>query len=146
MYQLTDRGWQQIPPILQSLARFGLGHLAVPDGAVPVPPLTGFLAGILMVFDPVRAADLAATYQVCVDERPFRFAVRDAHLAEARGEPQVTLTASASDLVTWRISPDPQARFAAASRISIEGSQRAVARFRTLFALPNASDVSPPTS
>jgi DNA-binding HxlR family transcriptional regulator len=146
VYQLTDRAWQQIPPIIQSLAMFGLGHMAVPDGTVPVPPLTGFLAGILMVFDPGRAGDLAATYQVFVDGRPFRFAVRDAHLAEARGEPQVTLTASAFDLVTWRSSPNPQARSAAASRISIEGSQRAVARFRTLFALPTASDASPPAS
>jgi hypothetical protein len=78
---------------------------------------------------------------VCVDDRVFRFAVREGHLAEARGEPQVTLTASASDLVAWRLAPDPDTRSAAASRIAIEGKQRAVARFCTLFALPNASDV-----
>jgi DNA-binding HxlR family transcriptional regulator len=141
VYQLTDRAWQQIPPIIQSLAAFGLSHLAVPLGTVAVPPLTGFLAGIVGAFDPSRAANLAATYQVCVDERLFRFAVRDGHLAEARGEPQVTLTASASDLVAWRHSPDPETRSAVASRIAIEGNQRAVARFCTLFALPNTSDV-----
>jgi DNA-binding HxlR family transcriptional regulator len=141
VYQLTDRAWQQIPPIIQSLAIFGHSHLAVPLGTVAVPPLTGFLAGIVVAFDPGRAANLAATYLVCIDDRPFRFAIRDGHLAEARGEPQVTLTASAADLVAWRLSPDPGTRSAAASRIAIEGNQRAVARFCTLFALPNASDV-----
>jgi hypothetical protein len=90
-----------------------------------------------MVFDAGRATNLAASYAANIDDRTFRFAVRDGHLAEARGDPQVTLTASASDLVAWRRSPDPQTRSAAASRIAIDGNPRAVARFCTLFALPN---------
>jgi hypothetical protein len=43
--------------------------------------------------------------------------------------------------VAWRISPDPDTRSAAALRIAIDGSHRAVARFYTLFALPNPSDI-----
>jgi hypothetical protein len=105
----------QIPPIIQSVARFGLSHLAVPLGTVPPRPVTGLLAGIVMAFDGGRAANQAATYQVCIDDRMFRFAIRDGHLAEARGEPQVRLTASASDLVVLRLSPDPHTRSAAAS-------------------------------
>jgi DNA-binding HxlR family transcriptional regulator len=143
VYELTDRGWQQIPPILQGFARFGLNQLTASDAAVPTRPLTGFLAGILMVFDSARAAGLSGTYHVFVDDRSFRFAVRDGHLAEARGEPQVTLTASASDLVTWRVSSDPRARSAAAARIDVEGGRRAVARFCDLFALPNPPDSRP---
>jgi len=141
VYQLTDRGWQLIPPILRSVAMFGLDRLPVPDDTAAVSPLNGFLAGILMVFDSGRAGNLAATYEVRVDGRLFRFAVSDGHLAEGRGEPQVTITASAADLVVWRRSPDPKTRSAVASRILIEGNQRAVARFCTLFALPNPSDV-----
>jgi DNA-binding HxlR family transcriptional regulator len=136
VYQLTASGWQQIPPILQSLAMFGLGRLPPSATAGPIPPLTGFLAGILMAFDPGRAAKIEATYQVGVDERVFRFAVRDGRLAEASDEPQVKLTASARDLVAVRVSPEPTTRSSAASRIVVEGSQRAVARFCTLFALP----------
>jgi hypothetical protein len=105
----------QIPPIIQSLARFGLSHLPVPLGTVPPRPVTGFLAGIVMAFDGGRAANQAATYQVCIDYRMFRFAIRDHDLAEARGEPQVRLTASASDLVVLRLSPDLHTRSAAAS-------------------------------
>jgi DNA-binding HxlR family transcriptional regulator len=140
VYQLTTSGWQQIPPILQSLARFGVGRLPAQQSSGPVPPLTGFLAGILVAFDPGRVANLDSTYEVRVDERLFRFAVRDRGLAEARGEPQVRLTATAPDLVALRLAVDAGTRSSAASRIKFEGTDRAQARFRTLFGLPRAQD------
>jgi hypothetical protein len=93
-----------------------------------------------VAFDPGRVANLDSTYEVRVDERLFRFAVRDRGLAEARGEPQVRLTATAPDLVALRLAVDAGTRSSAASRIKFEGTDRAQARFRTLFGLPRAQD------
>jgi DNA-binding HxlR family transcriptional regulator len=135
VYRLTDRGWQQIPPILQAIAWFGLGHLPQPAPGEKVPPLTGFLV-ILMAFDRQRAGTLDASYLVNVDGRLFEFAVRDGQLAAARGEPEVRLTASAKDLVELRLASDPKVSARIASRLAMEGSDRAQSRFRTTFALP----------
>jgi DNA-binding HxlR family transcriptional regulator len=137
VYSLSDRGWEQIPPILQSIAWFGLGRLAGPGEGEKIPPLTGFLA-IVMAFDRQRAGTLDASYRVTVDGRPFELAVRDGKLAAARGEPQVRLTASAADLVALRLATDPNVSARIASRLMMEGSDRAQSRFRTTFALPGA--------
>jgi DNA-binding HxlR family transcriptional regulator len=136
VYGLSDRAWREIPPILQSVALFGLGWLPLLDDGSPVRPLTGFIAAIVMGIDAGRAAVIDATYQVRVDDRVFDFAVRDGHLAEAVGEPQVRLTASAPDLVLLRLGAQSEERSSAASRITIEGSERAKERFCTLFGLP----------
>jgi DNA-binding HxlR family transcriptional regulator len=130
VYRLTERAWQQIPPILKSLALFGVACLPPSDDADALPPLTGFIAGILVGFDAARAANLEATYQARVDERVFDFAVREGHLAEARGEPQVRLTATARDLVTLRLGGQCQAE------VIVEGAERAKERFCSLFGFP----------
>src|ERR1700758_4550462 len=60
IYALSDMGWQRVLPILQSVAWFGLDRLdPIDDG--PASPLNGFLAGILLGFNPGRAAGLEAT-------------------------------------------------------------------------------------
>jgi hypothetical protein len=56
--------------------------------------------------------------------------VREGHFAEARGEPQVRLTATARDLVTPRLGGQSQAE------VIVEGGARAKERFCTLFGLP----------
>jgi len=136
VYRLSDRAWREIPPILQAIAWFGLGQLPSPTDGDDVPPLTGFLAGILMAFDPGRVGSVDATYQAVVDGRTFDFAVRDGHLAEARGHPDVRLVASAADLVALRLATKPSARHRAATRLDLSGTGRAVARFCATFALP----------
>jgi DNA-binding HxlR family transcriptional regulator len=133
VYGLTDRAWQEIPPILRALALFGLGWSPDFRDADSVPPFTGFLAGILMGFDPAHAVDVEATYQVTVDDRVFDFAVHDGHLAGATGEPQVRVTASARDLVALRLGEVPRS---ASSQITIEGSERGKERFCAAFGLP----------
>ena len=51
--RLSDMGWQRVLPILQSIAWFGLDRLdPIDDG--PVSPLNGFLAGILLGFNPAE--------------------------------------------------------------------------------------------
>jgi hypothetical protein len=85
-------------------------------------------------------AQFQATYEANVDGRVFRFDVRDGGLAAASGQADVRLTASARDLLQARLAPDPDSRARAVSRLTLDGSDRAKARFRALFGLT----LSPP--
>ena len=134
VYTLSDVGWQRVLPILQSFAWFGLDRLdPIEDG--PVSQLNGFLAGILLGFDSGGAAGVEATCRVDIDGRRFEFAVTQGRLAGAHGEPSVTLTASASDLVTARLGASEAKRKAALRRIDFSGDPDAVDAVRRTFSL-----------
>lgn len=134
VYTLSDLGWQRALPILRGLAWFGLDHLD-PIGDAPVSPLNGFLAGILLGFNPGGAEGLEATYRVEIDGRRFEFAVTQGRLGAARGEPAVTLRAAAADLVTARLGTHEAERTAALRRIEFDGDAAAVGTLRAAFAL-----------
>ena len=134
VYTLSDMGWQRVLPILQTIAWFGLDRMdPIEDG--PVSPLNGFLAGILLGFNSAGAAGVEATYRVEIDGRCFEFAVTQGRLAGAHGEPSVTLTASAADLVTARLGADEAKRNAALERINFNGDPDAVDVLRHVFSL-----------
>jgi DNA-binding HxlR family transcriptional regulator len=134
VYTLTDLGWQRVLPILQSVAWFGLDRLdPIDDG--PASPLNGFLAGILLGFDRAGAAGVDATYRVDIDGRRFEFTVTQERLAAARGEPSVTMTASAADLVTARLGTNEAKRTAAMRRVTFDGDKRDIDAMRAVFSL-----------
>jgi hypothetical protein len=134
VYTLSDAGWQRVLPILQSLAWFGLDRLdPIDDG--PVSALNGFLAGILLGFNAGGAAGLETTCRVEIDGRRFEFAVTQGRLGAAHGEPAVTLTASAADLVAARLGASEAKRKAALRRIGFNGDPDAVDALRQAFAL-----------
>ena len=134
VYTLSDTGWQRVLPILQTVAWFGLDRLdPIEDG--PVTPLNGFLAGILLGFNPVGGAGLDATYRIEIDGRRFEFAVTQGRLAAAQGEPSVTVTARAADLVAARLGSTEAKRKAAVRRIGFDGDQRDVDALRKAFSL-----------
>jgi DNA-binding HxlR family transcriptional regulator len=134
VYTLSDVGWERVLPILQSIAWFGLDRLdPFEDG--PVSQLNGFLAGILLGFNSGGAAGLEATCRVEIDGRRFEFAVTQGRLAGAHGEPSVTLTASAADLVTARLGASEAKRKAALRRIGFSGDPDAVDAVRRTFSL-----------
>jgi len=134
VYTLSDLGWQRVLPILRSLAWFGLDRLD-PIGDGPVSPLNGFLAGILLGFESGRATGVETTCRVEIDGRRFEFAVTQGRLGAGRGEPAVTITAAAADLVTARLGADEGERDAALRRIEFTGDAAAVGAIRTAFAL-----------
>ncbi|WP_406229576.1 winged helix-turn-helix transcriptional regulator [Nocardia sp. NBC_01009] len=135
VYSMSKAGWRQVLPILQSFARFGLSMVTPPDDGDDSTPLNGFLAGILLAFDPSRARSTHADYQAMISGRTFEFSVRDGALGPGEGEPSVRLTARAADLVRFRLADDAQLRQQAASQIQIVGDTRAVNRFRSMFTL-----------
>ncbi|OBK45384.1 winged helix-turn-helix transcriptional regulator [Mycobacterium sp. 1081908.1] len=134
VYSLSDLGWQRALPILQSIAWFGLDRID-PIGDGPATPLNGFLAGILLGFDPAAGAGLEATCRAEIDGRRFDFAITQGRLAAARGEPSVTLTASAADLVNARLGSTEAKRRAALRRVEVEGDPETVDAVRRAFAL-----------
>lgn len=134
VYKLSDLGWQKVLPVLRSIAWLGLDRLdPVEDG--PVSPLNGFLAGILLPFEPAGAPGLDVTCRIEIDGRRFDFAVVQGHLAAPHGEPAVTITASAADLVAARLGSGEVKRMAALRRINFDGDPTAVDAVRTAFAL-----------
>jgi hypothetical protein len=100
-----------------------------------VSPLNGFLAGILLGFDPANAAGVEATCRIEIDGRRFEFAVTQGRLAGPRGEPAVILTARAADLVTARLGASEAKRAAALRRIEFKGDPGDVDAVRKAFAL-----------
>ncbi len=134
VYTLSDAGWRRVLPILQSVAWFGLDHLdPIDDG--PATPLNGFLAGILLGFRSGNAAGLEATCRAEIDGRRFEFTVTQGRLAAARGEPAVTITARAADLVTARLGSSDAKRKAALRRVTFQGDPQSVAAVRQAFSL-----------
>lgn len=134
VYTLSDTGWRRVLPVLQSIAWFGLDRLDPIDGG-PASPLNGFLAGILLGFDSGSAAGMELTCRAEIDGRRFEFAVRDGHVGAAHGEPEVTITAGAADLVTARLGPTEAKRNAALRRINFDGDLDAVGAVRRAFSL-----------
>jgi len=134
VYTLSDMGWQRVLPILQSIAWFGLDRLDPIEGG-PVSPLNGFLAGILLGFNSGRADGLETTCRVEIDGRRFEFAVTQGRLAGAHGEPAVTLTATAADLVNARLGSSEANRNAALRRVNFEGDPDTVHAVRQAFSL-----------
>lgn len=137
LYSLSDVGWQRVPSILQSIAWLGLDRLDLLEGG-PVSPLTGFLAGFVVPFDPVKTAGVAGVYRVEIDGRCFDFAMDQGRMAAARGEPDVTVTAGAADLVTARLGSTDAKRKTALRRIAFDGDHEAVDTLRYAFSLNEA--------
>jgi opacity protein-like surface antigen len=123
-------------PIIGAVARFGLETMQLrTEGSRS--PLNGFLVGVLLGFDSVGAVGVEATYRVQIDGRSFDFAVTRGRLAGARHEPDVTMSASASDLVTARLGSTATQRLAALRRLRFHGKHDDVDTMRTVLRLTN---------
>jgi DNA-binding HxlR family transcriptional regulator len=133
VYQLTDMGWRKVTPVLQAVANFGIDQFDF-NNAVRTP-LNGFLAGLLLGFDPSCAADIRSSYRVEVDGRTFEFSIDAGELAPARNAPAVSVEATAADLITARLAPTAARRNAALRRMRFDGAEDAVTGLRRAFQL-----------
>jgi DNA-binding HxlR family transcriptional regulator len=132
VYTLSDEGWRKVPPVIRGVATFGLDLLEPSESALT--PLNGFLAGILLGFDPTQVSD-AASYSVDIDGRRFGFGVTTDGLTAAADPPAVTVTATAADLITARLGGTAAERKAALRRCTFEGSDAAIDAMRAAFRL-----------
>jgi DNA-binding HxlR family transcriptional regulator len=131
---LTESGWRYVVPVLQSVARFGLREwdLAEPGA---VSPFNGFLAGILLAFDPMAAADLKESVSAEIDGRRFEFAVSGQSLTPAAGPPTVTVVARAADLVAVRMATTATERERALRAVTFTGPADSVDHVKRAFHL-----------
>ncbi len=133
VYTLSDTGWCKVLPVVKAIATFGL-DMIVPDESA-LTPLNGFLAGILLAFEPAVAGDLKASYRIDIDERRFEFAVNLGGLTAAQGQPVVAVTATAADLIAARMGTTAAERKAALRRVKFDGDTSAVETMRRVFGL-----------
>jgi DNA-binding HxlR family transcriptional regulator len=133
VYTLSDEGWRKVPPVIRGVATFGLDLLEPSESALT--PLNGFLAGILLGFDPTRVSGGPASYRVDIDGRRFGFGVTTDGLTAATDPPAVTVTATAADLITARLGGTAAERKAALRRCKFEGSAAAIDAMRAAFRL-----------
>src|SRR5947209_9816883 len=124
VYGLSASGWRKVSPVLKAIATFGLDQVELTDSACT--PLNGFLSGILLGFEPARAADLNASYRVEIDGRAFQFAVDRGQLRAGNGSVAVSVTATAADLITARLGATAAQRKSALRRLKFDGGDAAV--------------------
>lgn len=132
VYQLSEAGWRKVTPVIQAVANFGIDQF---DVKAVHSPLNGFLAGLLLGFDSSRASDVRASYRINVDGRTFDFSVDRGELAAGRDAPEVTVKATADDLITARLAPNAARRKAAIRRMRFDGAINAVTKLRQAFHL-----------
>jgi DNA-binding HxlR family transcriptional regulator len=133
VYTLSGTGWRKVLPVVKAIATFGLDMVEPDESALT--PLNGFLAGILLAFEPAEADDLKASYRIDIDDRRFEFAVDDGGLAAAQGPSAVTVTATAADMITARLGATTAERKAALRRVKFDGDTAAVDTMRRVFSL-----------
>jgi DNA-binding HxlR family transcriptional regulator len=133
VYTLSETGWRKVLPVVKALAQFGLDMVEPDESALT--PLNGFLAGILLAFEPALADDLTASYRIEIDDRRFEFAVDRGGLTAAQGPPAVTVTATAADVITARLGATAAERKAALRRVKFDGDADEVEMMRRVFAL-----------
>src|SRR4051812_14751436 len=103
VYELTDRG-AELEPVVLALGRWGR--------AAPFPPgeprigVDATAIALKTVFDPTAAEGLSASYELRLDEQPFRIHVADGRLDLARGSadrPDATIATDPATLsaVLW---------------------------------------------
>jgi DNA-binding HxlR family transcriptional regulator len=136
VYALSDLGWRKIPPVLKAIATFGLDRVQLTDSACT--PLNGFLAGMLLGFEPALATDLSASYRVEIDGRAFEFAVSRGELQAARDAFLVTVNATSMDLIAARLGATAAQRRPAVRRVKFDGDDHAVQVMRRVFQLSAA--------
>ncbi|BCJ26372.1 winged helix-turn-helix transcriptional regulator [Actinocatenispora sera] len=139
--ELSAAGWRDVVPILSAVARFGLRDW---DTAAPgaVSPSSGFLAGVLLAFDPEAARDLHLNVAVDVDGRRFEFAVTAAGLAPSDGPAAVTVTGRAADLIAVRTASSATKAARALRAVTFTGPADEVEQVKRAFRLSPATAVA----
>jgi DNA-binding HxlR family transcriptional regulator len=132
VYELTERG-RALQPIVIELGRWG-SQEPVPDEEARLNPDSTVIA-LITTFDPSAADGRDQTYELRLDEQPFRLRVADGRLDAARGgadRPDALIATDPATLaqVLWHGGK--------LSELTVEGDKDAAKRFVKLFPIPTA--------
>ena len=136
VYELTDWG-EALEPVIISLGRWGARSPLRPrDAALGVDSL---VLSFRTMFDPRAADGLTASYELGLGEDRFRAEVADGHFEIARGvadRADATIETDPATLAALVYESRDLAEALRSGDVRIQGDESAVARFLTLFPLP----------
>jgi DNA-binding HxlR family transcriptional regulator len=143
VYELTEWGLE-LEPVIVRLGRWGARSPSKPcDAELGVDSL---ILSFRTMFDPLAADGLKASYELRLGEDRFRAVVADGRFEVARGgaeRPDATIETDAGTLAALVYDGRRLEEALRSGDVEIEGDESAVARFLTLFPLP---EPAPPTT
>jgi DNA-binding HxlR family transcriptional regulator len=137
VYELTDWG-MELEPVITQLGRWGARSPSRPrDAELGIDSL---ILSFRTMFDPRAAEGLRANYELRLGEDVFRAVVADGRFEIARGSaeerPDAIIEADPATLAALVYEGRQLAEALRSGDIETEGDESAVARFLTLFPLP----------
>jgi DNA-binding HxlR family transcriptional regulator len=137
VYTITPRGRESVP-ILQALARFGMGFLPTPGRGTELRPAMAVYGGVTPWYDRDAAGDLDEVYRLVVDGEEFTLTSTRgaARRAAAERKPSLVLTTTARALVDARRGDGTLAEAVKRGAAAVEGSARALANFQRIYRVP----------
>jgi DNA-binding HxlR family transcriptional regulator len=136
VYELTDWG-MELEPVIIRLGRWGARSPSKPGDAVL--GIDSLILSLRTMFDPRAADGLRATYELHLGEDRFRAVVADGRFEIARGgaqRPDAIIETDPGTLAALVYGGHQLAEALRSGDLKIEGDEEAVARFLTLFPLP----------
>jgi len=136
VYELTEWG-RELEPAVLALGRWASGSPSFPRDA-EMGADSAVLA-LKSTFDPVAAEGFDATYELVLDDLPFRIVVTDGRFEASGGEadrPDATIRTDPDTMTELVFRGGSLADALRAQDIEIEGSKRAVTQLLRLLANP----------
>jgi putative sterol carrier protein len=133
VYELTEWG-RQLEPAILSLGRWASGSPSFPRGAAMGPD--SLVLALKSSFDPARADGLEASYELRLDEIPFKITVKggsfEAEHGEA-GDADATIRSDPNTIASVVFGENRLGKAVEAGDVRIDGSRKAAnALFRAL--------------
>ncbi len=142
IYELTDWG-EELEPVIVRLGRWGARS---PSRAEDAPlGVDSLILSFRTMFDTEAAEGLEATYELRLGEDRFRAEVTGGSFEVERGSaerPDATIEADSTTLAGLVYRGRPLAEALRSGDVKIEGDERAVERFLTLFPLPEPATLA----
>ena len=142
IYELTDWG-EELEPVIVRLGRWGARS---PSRAEDAPlGVDSLILSFRTMFDTEAAEGLEATYELRLGEDRFRAEVTGGSFEVERGSaerPDATIEADSATLAGLVYRGRPLAEALRSGDVKIEGDERAVERFLTLFPLPEPATLA----
>jgi DNA-binding HxlR family transcriptional regulator/putative sterol carrier protein len=134
VYELTEWG-RELEPAVLALGRWASHSPSFPADAGMGPD--SLVLALKTTFQPAKADGLDATYQLTLNEIPFKIAVKEGRFEAERGEAEAAdamISADPNAIASVVFGENPLGKAVKAGDVEIDGSRQAVrALFRALI-------------
>jgi DNA-binding HxlR family transcriptional regulator len=133
VYELTEWG-RELEPAVLAFGRWANASPSFPRGAAMGPD--SLVLALKSTFDSQKAEGLDATYELRLDEMPFKISVKEGEFQAQRGEaesPDATVSGDPNAITEVVFRKNPLGKAVDSGRVRIDGSRGAAnALFRAL--------------